>query len=211
MGVLRETSARVFLGVVGAYGGISGARSALVMIGRRDAPPESVGYTGEGVVLEAATLGVDTCWVGGLFSASHAALVGLEPGERVFAISPLGHAPAASTLKERALFGAARAKWRRSLDEIAPGHDAWPAWTRPALDAVRIAPSATNRQPWRFSFDGWSLTVSYAGADTPRVSKRLDCGIAMLHAELGARGAGVRGAWEALDSPGVARFTPLEG
>ncbi len=38
------------------------------------------------------------------------------------------------------------------------------------------------------------------------ISKRLDCGIAMLHLELGARAAGTSGSWEFLKSPGVAQF-----
>ncbi|MBO8128679.1 MAG: hypothetical protein H0Z39_05715 [Peptococcaceae bacterium] len=52
-----------------------------------------------------------------------------------------------------------------------------------------------------------SVTVAVDNEkDSYHISKRLDCGIAMLHIELGARFAGVRGRWEHLSSPGVARF-----
>jgi hypothetical protein len=38
------------------------------------------------------------------------------------------------------------------------------------------------------------------------VSKRLDCGIAMLHLEVAAVSSGCKGAWEFLPSPRVGKF-----
>jgi len=38
------------------------------------------------------------------------------------------------------------------------------------------------------------------------VAKRLDCGIAMQHIELGALSQGIHGRWELLKKPQVARF-----
>jgi hypothetical protein len=38
------------------------------------------------------------------------------------------------------------------------------------------------------------------------VSKRLDCGIAMLHLEIAALHHGIRGVWELMEAPQVARF-----
>jgi hypothetical protein len=65
-----------------------------------------------------------------------------------------------------------------------------------------------NRQPWRFSYAEGRVTVSYDGADAyARVSKRLDCGIAMLHFETAARHAGGAGHWEVLSQGStVARY-----
>jgi nitroreductase len=208
--VLREAPQSVFAGIVGAYGGVSGAPCALVFVGAGDYAPEDVGYTGEAAVLEATALGLGTCWVAGTFSKHATAdVVTLAPDERVVAISPLGHPVEHPTVKERVLFGVARAKHRRSLEEIAPGHDGWPAWAQAAVAAARIAPSAMNRQPWRFRMAGGGLVVSTTGVPTPRTSLRLDCGIAMLHAELGARSEGVGGCWEPLAGSDVARFVPV--
>lgn len=45
-----------------------------------------VGYTGEGIILEATALGLDTRWAAGLFHpAKVAQSIDLSPGERVFA------------------------------------------------------------------------------------------------------------------------------
>lgn len=210
--VLRDAPQSVFAGIVGSYGGVSGAHSALVFVGGERVDPAIVGYTGEALVLEATARGLDTCWVAGAFSA-HASgrLAGVAPGERVFAVSPLGRARSSATVKERVLFGAARAKHRRTLDEIAPGCEAWPAWARSAVVAARVAPSAMNRQPWRFRIEDGALVVAVGGIDTPRTSRRLDCGIAMLHAEVGALAEGVGGRWELLAGHDVARFVPTGG
>ncbi len=98
-------------------------------------------------------------------------------------------------------------KSRKPAEEIAPGCDAWPRWAQAGVEAARLAPSAMHRQPWRFALHGEAVTVSFAGPDTYKVSKRLDCGIAMLHFELGALGEGVAGRWELVDSGAtVARY-----
>ena len=99
---------------------------------------------------------------------------------------------------------------RKSLDELVDrsGLDQAPGWMVPALEAARIAPSAVNRQPWRFRLEPDRITVS---VDRPRfelgISKRLDCGIAMLHVEVAAMAEGVHGTWEFQESPMVATFT----
>ncbi|MDI3546615.1 MAG: hypothetical protein PWR10_267 [Halanaerobiales bacterium] len=50
---------------------------------------------------------------------------------------------------------------------------------------------SVNRQPWRFRFSDGGVTISVDNPDKDLYSKRLDCGIAMLHFELGARKKGV--------------------
>ena len=75
------------------------------------------------------------------------------------------------------------------------------------LRAGAQAPSGGNRQPWRFNIRDDSITVS---ANSKRegfgVSRMLDCGIAMLHIELGVRKVGVTGSWEFLKYPDVGKF-----
>jgi len=103
-----------------------------------------------------------------------------------------------------------RNRQRRPLKDLVSGLEEkdWPAWMKTALEAARLAPSAMNRQPWRFQVDKNSITVSADSALNPTmvVSKRLDCGIAMLHIEIGALTSGVRGSWDLLKSPQVACF-----
>lgn len=211
--VLPEAPEDIFRGIVGGYGRIAGAPSALVMIGNSKGPvaQASVGFAGEAIVLEATALGVGTCWVGGMFDGGAVSrTIELAEGESVLAVSPLGTPLQKVTTTERVVYGMRKPKPRKPVTEIAPrmeGGD-WPTWTRPGVEAARIAPSAHNRQPWRFRPEAGSVVVSFDGPDTPMVSKRLDCGIAMLHFEIAVRAAGVAGSWALLEHRSdVARFS----
>ncbi|HEY5529701.1 MAG TPA: nitroreductase family protein [Thermoleophilia bacterium] len=207
--------AAVFTGMVGGYGKVLDAPSALIMIGDEAAfaVEESVGYLGEAAILEATARDLGTCWVAGFFDRRIAAeLVSLAPGERIFAISPIGHAKPRPRSSERMLKRIVGAHKRKPIEEVAPGFDAgiWPDWAAEGVRLAVIAPSAVNRQPWRFELEPGtadSVTVSIVekGAEG-RVPRRLDCGIAMLHFQVGSRVLGARGTWEILPSPQVARF-----
>lgn len=213
--LVREPGDGVFQGIVGAYGKVSGAPHVLLVVAdERTAHAHAhAGYTGEAAILAATALGLDTCWIGGFFRAAYVRrLVTLDEGERVIAVSPVGHATGALGVSERMLQGAAGARARKPLEEIAPGiGETWPGWARSAAETVRIGPSAMNRQPWRLRMDDGALIVSRDTArEAPRVTRALDCGIAMLHAELGAHHDGMSGRW--VDASGgldVARFEPL--
>jgi hypothetical protein len=199
---------RIFTGITGAYGRVSGAPAALAFVGDTTSPTANahVGYTGEALVLESTALGLDTCWVGGFFSRERtAALLDLADEDRVYAITPVGYAPEQHSGKEKIVFRSGGHKKRRALPQIAEGIAAkdWPGWAVSGVRAVRTAPSAINRQPWRFRLESnESVLLFHTIPDTTTVSPKLDCGIAMLHFELGVRHAGHRGAWEDIPDGG---------
>ena len=198
--LIEAPPAGLFTGIVGGYGKISGAPHALAMIALGDttAVEFRAGYTGEAAILEATALGLDTCWVAGFFRPRVAAdAFALEPGERIVAVSPVGFAAETKRGAERMMRKMASADSRKPLSEITLGmDDGWPTWARSAVEAARLAPSAMNRQPWRFRFEDGSLVLSKDSAgEVPKVTKALDCGIAALHAELAAAAADVPGAW----------------
>ncbi len=210
---LAADTEKVFRGIVGAYGKIRGAPSFIAFIGDAGDPhvQEKVGYTGEGIVLEATARGLGTCWVGKSFDRDIASsFVALGTSERIFAVTPVGHVPQERSFEERLLTGFGQTHKRKPIQEVAGGEPehAWPEWIRMSLLLARAAPSAVNRQPWRFLVEPDSITVSVDDLrDSYGISKRMDCGIAMLHIEVGALVSGRRGAWEFLDAPRVARFT----
>jgi nitroreductase len=171
---------------------------------------EQLGYTGEGVILEATALKLGTCWVGGFFRPGVAANpAGISENERVIAITPVGYTSEAATLEEKTLTGFGRNHRRKKLSSLVSGlpEAEWPDWVQSALQAARLAPSAVNRQPWRFHVENDGITI-LADNLTPgfNVSKRLDCGIAMLHIEVAALNSSIRGKWDFLETPAVARF-----
>ena len=195
----------------GAYGRVEGAPWTAAVVAPEGAEVEA-GYVGEAFVLEATRLGLGTCWVAGMFDSDAAGrLADLAPGERVMAVTPVGYALERKALVERMMSAAVRSAARRQVEDIAPGlarsgSAAWPAWAVGAVEAARQAPSGANRQPWRFRLAADCLVLATA-ADAYWTAP-IDCGIAMLHAELGALREGVHGDWVRLERPDVARFEP---
>jgi hypothetical protein len=210
--VVTESPDEVFSGVIGAYGKVKNARAFMAFIGDMRQPHvhEAIGYTGEGVILEATALGLNTCWIGGFFRAEVVStLIELQPNESVLSVTPVGYASTLATLEEKTMTGFGLTHRRKSLASLAGGLPQidWSEWVLPSLEGARLAPSAVNRQPWGFQVepDGIKVHVRGGGLET-KISKRLDCGIAMLHLEVMAHGLGVAGSWEYLAAPDVARF-----
>lgn len=215
--IATDVPEQVFRGVAGSYGRITGASSIMLFAGATASPAAltAVGYTGEAAILEATALGLATCWVAGLFNNRIARSVAeVSNHESIVSITPVGRPAPNVTRTERIVYGMRKPKGRKPIETIAPGSGSsdWPAWARRGVEAAHIAPSAYNRQPWRFRVENESVVVSFTGPDTVFVSKRVDCGIAMLHFELGALAAGAPGAWELLGHRhDVARFVPDAG
>jgi hypothetical protein len=216
--LVTEPPDNVFKGVVGAYGIIRGAKAFIAFIGntRNTAVEEQVGYTGEGIILEAEAISLNTCWVGGTFKRELVdSLIELQEHERVYAITPVGYARQRLNFEERLMAGFGLMHRRKPLKDLVTGlkESEWPKWMKGSLEADRLAPSAVNRQPWKFLVEKNSVTVAVNDKKLRREStmaKRLCCGIAMLHLEVAANHYGVRGTWEFLKPPGVARYSVTE-
>jgi nitroreductase len=206
---------------LGTYGMIRRARAYLAgAVRASDRALEDFGYLLELLVLKATDLGLGTCWLGGTFDRSaFARALGLREGELLPAVSPVGVSSERRDLLEQVIrFGAGSARrlpwpelffngrWGLPLEAAEAGVYAEP------LEALRLAPSASNRQPWRIlrqarggpfhlflrRTPGYALA---AGSDL----QRLDMGIAMAHFDLAAAEAGLRGAWTRLQqAPGPA-------
>ncbi|MHC1786294.1 MAG: nitroreductase family protein [Christensenellales bacterium] len=142
---------------------------------RDPAVPQSLlhaGISGEALQLEMASLGLGSCWVRGTYRR-RAVDVARRPGERIAAVMPYGQPldPEGSSHRHR-----------KPLKELCLDDPArWPLWAYQAAEAVRGAPSAANRQPWRFSFSGSTLRLSGRGFGG------LHSGIAVLHMECALR------------------------
>ncbi len=210
----KEAPDTVFRGALFSYGKIKGAPAFIAFIGKMDTPnvQEQSGYMGEGIILEAQALGLATCWVGGFFRPDVVhSLTRVERNERVLAVTPVGYAAESRSLEERVMTGFGLSHKRRPLADQVTGmpQAEWPQWIKIALEAARLAPSASNRQPWGFEVDKDSIAIYVRASGLEfGVSKRLDCGIAMLHVEAAALSQGFRGRWEFLEPPNVARYLP---
>jgi nitroreductase len=179
---------------------------------------ENLGFRMEQMILAATALGLGTCWIGSLFIEDDLCefVPDMGKGERIIAISPLGHADTSAGARiARRLY-----RWRmdrvgkrKPLSEIV-SRDIWAVpWTdkdetlNRILNLARLAPSWENTQPWHFIVDDEcivAMTNHVPQKGNVREGKpyyRLDVGIAMSHIYLGARAMGWPGRW-AIPQPG---------
>ena len=211
---------------LGTYGFIKGATGFLVGAVRRGTRDhEDYGYLVEQAILHATGLGLGTCWLGGTFTKGRfaARLGGLGRDEIMPAVVSLGYPGDDGTARIREREAGSRRLPASSLffDErfgapLAPAADD-PFAT--VLESVRMAPSASNKQPWRIVRTGadWHLylqrTKGYGkGSALFAVLRladlqRVDLGIALCHFELAAREQRLPGRW-LLDEPDLGPLGP---
>jgi len=214
--LVNKPAKSVIKSIIGSYGKMEGAPAFIAFIGNMDSGSvqEEVGYTGEGIILEVTALGLNTCWVGGFFRPEKvASLIEIKSNERVLAVTPVGYAHNNKSLGEKLATGFGRTYRRLPVSRLVSGvkWDEFSEWAKTAIQAARLAPSAANRQPWGFTVEDNSIVVRIRSHGPElTVSKRLDCGIAMLHIEVAALNCGVKGQWQLLKKPQVARFTAVD-
>jgi len=209
--LVTEPPDNVFKGAIRPYGKIRGAPAFIAFIGNMENlnVQEQVGYMGEGIILEAEAMNLGTCWVALFQSKIAESLIELKENEQVIAIAAIGYAKKQVSIEERMMTGFGWTHGRKSLSDLVTGLDEvkYPQWVLSALNAARLAPSAVNRQPWRFQVNSKSITISVNSLRREYgVSRRLDCGIAMLHIEVAALNNGIDGNWEFLEQPRVAKY-----
>jgi hypothetical protein len=210
--LMNKAADMIFKGVFANYGKVKNAPALIAFVGNKDDPNvnEKIGYLGEGIVLEATALSLGTCWVGAAFRPEVAAsFAGIKENEKVFAVTPIGYVFRKWSLEEKIMTAFGRTHRRKPLSDLITGleNHEWPLWVKTALEAARLAPSAVNRQPWRFHIEPHCIIISVDNLDdTFNIPKRLDCGIAMLHIEVASLHCGVKGTWEFLKPDNVARF-----
>lgn len=168
------------------YGFIGGCRSYMILISSDKSRDERIRAAAamEICVLEATSLGLGTCWVGGTFKrSSFAELCHLGEGEEIIAIVPCGK-PARPRLRDRLMTAVARSQSRKTPDSLffindlsTPMPSDFPLF-RP-LEYVRLAPSSTNSQPWRIiAVDSHTFDLC---SSTDNRYTDLDIGIALAH------------------------------
>jgi len=217
----RDDDAKSLRGL-GTYGFIKNAPGYLIGAGSPD-PMALVdfGYLFEALILAATDLELGTCWLGGTFTKSRfARKIEIGKGEIMPAAVSIGLADDEARLRGelRLRMGMNR---RLDFDRLffdggfdSPLDSTGAGEIGPALEAVRWAPSASNKQPWR--------VVRHRGdyhfymQRTPHYGKgslvftllrladlqRVDLGIAICHFDLVVRESGASGKW-VVDDPGL--------
>lgn len=177
------------------------------------------GYAMEKNILEASSLGLGTCWLGGTFSRSgFSRRMDLRENEVLPAVSPVGFPAGRRSLVDGIFRFAASSHARRPWPDLYyagnPSEPLSPSAAGgfvEALECVRLAPSASNKQPWRVIKENGAAVFHFYSAggrgSTPASEEsgeirfhEIDMGIALCHFELASRALGRTGEWQRTDS-----------
>lgn len=196
---------------LGTYGVIKNAYLYLAgMISPAPMATVDYGSCKENLILKATELGLSTCWLGGTFAISaFGRAAGMRLNELLPTISPVGYAAPRRSLTERIMRGFAGSDHRLAWDKLFfRGNPSSPlspeeagVWAE-ALENVRLAPSASNKQPWRiiYSPDRDVFLFYLARAVGYRHLRdfslqEIDMGIALCHFDLTVKELGLAGSW----------------
>ena len=184
---------------LGTYGIVSGTKNFITgKVLNTEKNFEDFGYCLEKIVLFCAQLNIGTCWMGGTYKkTAFATAIGLQDDEFIPAVTPVGYFGTKKTTIDKMFRHFAGSDKRKPFDELffsesfsqhlnekemeTYGH---------FLEMVRLAPSASNKQPWRVVVSDKVLhfflkcSPNYAKNMMHSDLQRVDMGIAISHFDL---------------------------
>jgi nitroreductase len=197
------------------YGVVKGARQFIVgALERQPMALEDYGYCMEMNILKATSLGLATCWTGGTFKRSgFAGKINLGANELLPAVSPVGYAGDKRSVVDKMFRFVASSDKRKAWNELFFLQNIETVLDKEnsgifdtPLEYVRMAPSASNKQPWRIikgrgdAFHFYlKRTPGYDSLIKDIKLQNVDMGIAMSHFDLAARELGLKGDWKVND------------
>lgn len=191
---------------LGTYGTIKGAKDFLA-ITVKDQPyaMEAIGYQFENLVLYATDMGIGTVWLAGTFKRKDF-INAIEIGEDDLfpCICPLGYPAQKQSFLEKITKASLESKKRKDWDKLFFLDDFTKVLTKAdagiyedALEMLRLAPSATNSQPWAVVKEGnkFHFFCNYKNTlnDDVKKIKHIDIGIALSHFHQTAMSKGLNG------------------
>jgi len=198
---------------LGTYGFIKGA--TLFLAGISQGGPHSLedfGFCMEKNILYLTSIGLSTCWLGASFQRKHfRQQLDVKENEFVPAISPVGYGACRRPLRESVIRFAVQSENRKPWSDLFfVGNHKTSLSPENAgdyqrsLEAVRLAPSASNRQPWRILKDKNKQVYNFYIKKISTKAKfsyaypfqHIDIGIAMHHFQACAEEENLNGSWD---------------
>lgn len=179
-----------------SYGLITGVNSFIALVGNKNIEyvQNKIGYYGEFLALESTKLRLGSCWIGGTYDKKAAEnIINIKDNENLYCIIAIGNVKENKNLKEKLI--SSFSKKRKPFDKVLISSEKEiPTWVRTGIEAVIKAPSAINRQPWKYTFND-NIVKVYSEKGNSGYDD-IDIGISMAHFELGARKENYNGRWE---------------
>lgn len=166
------------------------------------------GYSLERIIVELTRLGLGTCWVGGTFKRKdYEILLKTRETEKIPCITPVGFKAAKKSLRERMGLVLTDGSIRNDFNTLFFENDVNnPIQFNPAdkyhqaLECVRRAPSAVNKQPWRVikkdnKYHFYIMRDKMVGKTKSSDLQKVDLGIALAHFKLALEEQSAEGKW----------------
>lgn len=173
-----EDGSEAFNGITKSYGLFNGVKSLIVLVGNREDEhlKEKLGYYGELLLLEATTMGLGSCWVGGSFDHK-CPIVPLGENESLECLITIGYV-GHETRKEKFIHNLVVRRPKPMEEFYNSDTGVLPSWIIKGIMAALKAPSAANRQPVRFEYRDHRLMMSVKSVASFEL---IDLGIAKSH------------------------------
>ncbi len=183
---------------------------------------EAFGYSFEDFILKAQSLKLGTVWLAATIKRSaFEEAINLQPNEMMPAVSPIGYPASKRSAREKLMRKGMNSDHRRPFEDLfflqsfqTPLLEEKAGEWKLPLEMVRLAPSATNKQPWRAIVDHNQVhfyelkSKGYANEATGDIQK-VDLGIAMRHFDLACLEQGQKGHWQ-IEDPNIAHDKNVE-
>lgn len=195
---------------LGTYGVISGTKNFIAgKVGYSEKNFEDYGYCMEKLILFCAQLNIGTCWLGGTYKkTAFSTVIDLHDDEIIPAVTPVGYFGTRKSTIDKMFRRAVGANNRKPFDELfflgTFSQNLTETEKRKygfLLEMIRLAPSASNKQPWRVVVSDNVLhfflkrTPNYNKPGMQADLQRVDMGIAFSHAELALNEKNIKHRW----------------
>ena len=201
---------------LGTYGVIKGASTFLgVSVPRAEHALIAAGYEFENLILYATALGLGTVWLAATFSRDRfAKAMNIGVDQWFPAISPVGYPATKQSIRESLMRASMKSAQRKPWAELFyQDNFCMPLAVQDAgdyivpLEMLRLAPSATNQQPWRVVKQGniyhfYETHPAHLSSDEAKI-KQVDLGIALSHFHQTALDRGLSGKFETITQSGL--------
>lgn len=192
---LVKDGKRVFSKFKSSYGMFEGVRTFIALIADKSLLEykKKIGYFGEMLVLEAVSLGLGTCWIGGTYDKEYCLdTFGLKEEEELVGIITIGKSSEKVKLRDK--FMKAALKNTKSFDEFIISDEVnIPTYVKAGVISALKAPSALNKKPIIYEYKDGKVYARIGREN--HGFEEVDLGISMLHFELGSLDTGYTGKW----------------
>ena len=152
------------------YGRFSNVKNYIALVGQKSIEnlDEKCGYYGQKIVLEAQTLGLNTCWVAGTYRKGKCK-VDKNSDEKIVCVIALGYGETNGVPH--------KSKPVNKLCTVSESQ--MPAWFKEGLEAAILAPTALNQQKFIVSLESEKAVIKSKGGPLTQ----LDLGIVKYNFE----------------------------